>query len=144
MPLQVNECTNGLVLYNKESRYTRGLSLRLLQGSVRTVRVETKACDTRRSGTFLCVRREFMFPRLCRRSFFTSLCVQATSADGIVLFEFVPQTVNTAFYLDVLKTLNRQFVRVRPEIKEVFKLHHVYASSYTAFIVTNYLRTRNP
>lgn len=60
---------------------------------------------------------------------------------GIVHFEFVPQgqTVNGAFYQEVLKRLKRRVVRVRPDIKDVFMLHHDNAPSHTAFVVTNFL-----
>ncbi|XP_046659441.1 histone-lysine N-methyltransferase SETMAR-like [Homalodisca vitripennis] len=59
---------------------------------------------------------------------------------GIIHFEFVLQghTANTAFYLEVLKRLKRRVVRVRPNIKDYFKLHH-NVPSHTAFIVINYL-----
>ena len=60
---------------------------------------------------------------------------------GIVHFEFVPQgqTVNAACYLEVLRRLKRRVARVRPDIKDIFKLHHDNALSHTAFDVTNYL-----
>ena len=60
---------------------------------------------------------------------------------GIVHFKFVPQgqTVNAAFYLEALKRLKHWIARVRPDIKDVCKLHHDNAPSHTAFDVTNYL-----
>lgn len=65
---------------------------------------------------------------------------------GIVHFEFVPQgeTVNSAFYLEVLKRLKRRVARVRADIKDAIKLHHDNAPSHTAFIVANYLARSNP
>lgn len=66
-------------------------------------------------------------------------------ARGIVHFEFVPQgqTVNSAFYLEVLKRLKRRVARVRADIKDTVKLHHDNAPSHTSFIVTNFLVRRN-
>ncbi|UYV66151.1 ADCY5, partial [Cordylochernes scorpioides] len=45
---------------------------------------------------------------------------------GIVHCEFVPQgqTVNSAFYLEVLRRLKRRIARVRTDIKDTVKLHH--------------------
>ena len=56
-------------------------------------------------------------------------------------FIFVPQeqTVNAACYLEVLKRLKHRVAGVRPDIKDVFKLHHDKAPSHTALDVTNYL-----
>ncbi|GFU73960.1 uncharacterized protein TNCV_3784751 [Trichonephila clavipes] len=64
--------------------------------------------------------------------------------NGVVHSEFVPegQTVNGAFYVDVLKRLKRQVNRVRPEISANWKLHHDNAPSHTCFVVTELL-TKN-
>ncbi|UYV69451.1 hypothetical protein LAZ67_6003646, partial [Cordylochernes scorpioides] len=64
---------------------------------------------------------------------------------GIVHCEFVPQgqTVNSAFYLEVLRRLKRRIARVRTDIKDTVKLHHDNATSYTAFIITNFLARSN-
>ncbi|UYV64611.1 hypothetical protein LAZ67_3001306, partial [Cordylochernes scorpioides] len=64
---------------------------------------------------------------------------------GIVHCEFVPQgqTVNSAFYLEVLRRLKRRIPRVRTDIKDTVKLHHDNATSHTAFIITNFLARRN-
>ncbi|UYV73070.1 hypothetical protein LAZ67_10001736 [Cordylochernes scorpioides] len=64
---------------------------------------------------------------------------------GIVHCEFVPQrqTVNSAFYLEVLKRLKRRIARVRTDIKDTVKLHHDNATSHTAFIITNFLARSN-
>ncbi|UYV60257.1 hypothetical protein LAZ67_1000570 [Cordylochernes scorpioides] len=64
---------------------------------------------------------------------------------GIVHCEFVPQgqTVNSAFYLEVLRRLKRRITRVRTDIKDTVKLHHDNATSHTAFIITNFLARSN-
>ncbi|GFV79806.1 uncharacterized protein TNCV_1726311 [Trichonephila clavipes] len=58
--------------------------------------------------------------------------------NDVVLSEFMPegQTVNGAFYVEVLKRLKRRANRVRPEISANWKLHHNNASSHTCFVVT--------
>lgn len=63
---------------------------------------------------------------------------------GIVHSEFVPQgqTVNSHFYLEVLKRLQSRVKRVRKEIANTWRLHHDNAPSHTAFIVTEYLAKR--
>ena len=60
---------------------------------------------------------------------------------GIVHYEFVPpcQTVNAAYYQEVLKRLKRSVARKRRDIKDSWKLHHDNAPSHTAYIVTDYL-----
>ncbi|UYV69187.1 hypothetical protein LAZ67_6002725 [Cordylochernes scorpioides] len=64
---------------------------------------------------------------------------------GIVHCDFVPQgqTVNSAFYLGVLKRLKRRIASVRTDIKGTVKLHHDNATSHTAFIITNFLARSN-
>ncbi|UYV83548.1 hypothetical protein LAZ67_23001439, partial [Cordylochernes scorpioides] len=64
---------------------------------------------------------------------------------GIVHCEFVPQgqTVNSAFYLEVLRRLKRRIARVRTDIKDTVKLYHDNATSHTAFIITNFLARSN-
>ncbi|UYV74678.1 hypothetical protein LAZ67_12000508 [Cordylochernes scorpioides] len=64
---------------------------------------------------------------------------------GIVHCEFVPQgqTVNSAFYLEVLRRLKRRIARVRTDIKDTVKLHHDNATSHTAFIIANFLARSN-
>ncbi|UYV71602.1 hypothetical protein LAZ67_8003827 [Cordylochernes scorpioides] len=64
---------------------------------------------------------------------------------GIVHCEFVPQgqTVNSAFYLEVLRRLKRRMALVRTDIKDTVKLHHDNATSHTAFIITNFLARSN-
>ncbi|UYV73825.1 hypothetical protein LAZ67_11001036 [Cordylochernes scorpioides] len=53
------------------------------------------------------------------------------------------QTVNSVFYLEVLRRLKRRIARVRTDIKDTVKLHHDNATSYTAFIITNFLARSN-
>ncbi|GFW46844.1 protein GVQW3 [Trichonephila clavipes] len=64
---------------------------------------------------------------------------------GIVHCEFVPQgqTVNSAFYLEVLRRLKRRIALVRADIKDTAKLHHDNATSHTAFIIINFLARSN-
>ncbi|GFW82211.1 mariner mos1 transposase [Trichonephila clavipes] len=64
---------------------------------------------------------------------------------GIVHCEFVPQgqTVNSAFYLEVLRRLKCRIARVTADIKDTVKLHHDNATSHTAFIITNFLVQSN-
>ncbi|UYV68226.1 hypothetical protein LAZ67_5003465 [Cordylochernes scorpioides] len=64
---------------------------------------------------------------------------------GVEHCEFVPQgqTVNSAFYLEVLRRLKRRIARVRTDIKDTVKLHHDNANSHTAFIITNFLARSN-
>lgn len=58
-----------------------------------------------------------------------------------VHFESAPQgqTLSAAFYLEVHKRLKRRVSRIRPDIKNVFKLHHDNASRHTLFVVINFL-----
>ncbi|GFS69324.1 mariner mos1 transposase [Trichonephila clavipes] len=53
------------------------------------------------------------------------------------------QTLNPAFYLEVLRRLKRRIARVRTDIKDMVKLHHDNATSHTAFIITNFLARIN-
>jgi len=60
---------------------------------------------------------------------------------GIVHHEFVPQgqTVNSLFYVEVLKRLRQRVNRVWPGMKDTWRLHHDNAPAHTAFIVNDYL-----
>lgn len=60
---------------------------------------------------------------------------------GIVHHEFLPQgqTVNSQFYLEVLKRLKQRVNRSRSNIKNVWKLHHDNAPSHSAFLIGDYL-----
>ncbi|UYV60373.1 hypothetical protein LAZ67_1000972 [Cordylochernes scorpioides] len=53
------------------------------------------------------------------------------------------QTVNSAFYLEVLRRLKRRIARLRTDIKDTVKLYHDNATSHTAFIITNFLARSN-
>ncbi|UYV63484.1 hypothetical protein LAZ67_2004229 [Cordylochernes scorpioides] len=53
------------------------------------------------------------------------------------------ETVNSAFYLEVLRRLKRRIARVRTDIKDTVKLHHDNVTSHTAFIITNFLARSN-
>ncbi|UYV84764.1 hypothetical protein LAZ67_X003373 [Cordylochernes scorpioides] len=53
------------------------------------------------------------------------------------------QTVNSVFYLEVLRRLKRRIARVRTDIKDTVKVHHDNATSHTAFIITNFLARSN-
>jgi len=60
---------------------------------------------------------------------------------GIVHKEFVPpgQTVNPAFYKDVLEQLRKRFQRVRTDIADDWVLHHDNAPAHTALSVGEFL-----
>ncbi|XP_029163422.1 protein GVQW3-like [Nylanderia fulva] len=60
---------------------------------------------------------------------------------GVVHHEFVPegQTVNAAFYVQVLDRLRKRVARVRPEIKNIWRLQHDNAPSHTALVVSEFL-----
>ena len=59
---------------------------------------------------------------------------------GVVHKEFVPpgQTVNDAFYVEVLKRLKKRVARVRPEIANTWVLHH-NAPSHASLLVRKFL-----
>ncbi|UYV70425.1 hypothetical protein LAZ67_7002954 [Cordylochernes scorpioides] len=54
----------------------------------------------------------------------------------------IGQTVNSVFYLEVLRRLKRRIARMRTDIKDTVKVHHDNATSHTAFI-TNFLARSN-
>ncbi|KAJ8942890.1 hypothetical protein NQ318_011303 [Aromia moschata] len=64
---------------------------------------------------------------------------------GMVHYKFVlpGQTINAAYYLEVLRRLKRSVVRKRRDIKGNWKLHHDNALSHIAFIVSAYLARVN-
>ena len=55
--------------------------------------------------------------------------------------EFVPpgQTVNAAFYVEVLKRLKKRVARIRPEIASTWVLHHDNAPSHASLLVREFL-----
>ncbi|UYV78666.1 hypothetical protein LAZ67_16002325 [Cordylochernes scorpioides] len=79
------------------------------------------------------------------KSRFKTMIIVFFDIRGIVHCEFVPQgqTVNSAFYLEVLRRLKRRIARVRTDIKDTVKLYHDNATSHTAFIITNFLARSN-
>jgi hypothetical protein len=60
---------------------------------------------------------------------------------GIVHKEFVPpgQTVNHAFYKDVLERLRKRVQRVRRDIADDWLLHHDNAPAHTALSIREFL-----
>ena len=64
---------------------------------------------------------------------------------GIVHKEFVPpgQTVNHAFYKDVLERLRKWVQRVRTDIADDWVLHHDNAPAHTAHSVREFLAKKN-
>ena len=60
---------------------------------------------------------------------------------GVVHKEFVPpgQTVNAAFYVEVLKRLKKRVARVRPEIANTWVLHHDNGPSHASMLVREFL-----
>lgn len=66
-------------------------------------------------------------------------------SQGIVHKEFVPpgQTVNQHFYRQVLERLRKRVMRVRPNIKNSWVLHHDNAPCHTAISVNRFLASKN-
>ena len=64
---------------------------------------------------------------------------------GIVHKEFVPpgQTVNHAFYKDVLERLRKRVQRVRRDITDDWVLQHDNAPAHTALSIREYLAKKN-
>jgi len=64
---------------------------------------------------------------------------------GIVHKEFVPpgQTVNHAFYKEVLERLRKRVQRVQMDIADVWVLHHDNAPAHTALSVGEFLVKKN-
>jgi len=64
---------------------------------------------------------------------------------GIVHKEFVPQdqTVNQHFYRKVLERLRKRVMRMRPNIKNNWVLHHDNAPCHTAISVNQFLASKN-
>lgn len=66
-------------------------------------------------------------------------------ARGVVHKEFVPQgqTVNAAYYVDVLESLRKRVIRVRKDIAATWVLHHDNAPSHTSLRVREFLAKYN-
>ena len=60
---------------------------------------------------------------------------------GVVYKEFVPtgQTVNAAFYVELLERLKTRVARVRPEIANTWVHHHDNALSHALLLVREFL-----
>lgn len=63
---------------------------------------------------------------------------------GIVYKEFVPpgQTVNQVFYKKVLERLRKRVLRVRPDIADIWMLHHDNAPCHTAISINQFLTAK--
>ncbi|GFX40039.1 putative transposase [Trichonephila clavipes] len=66
-------------------------------------------------------------------------------SQGIAHKEFVPQsqTVNQHFYREVLERLRKRVMRVRPNIKNSWVLHHDNAPCHTAISVNRFFASKN-
>jgi len=64
---------------------------------------------------------------------------------GIVHKEFVPpgQTVNHAFYKDVLERLRKQVQQVQTDVADDWALHHDNAPAHTALSIREFLAKKN-
>lgn len=74
-----------------------------------------------------------------------SMLICFFDSQGIVHKEFVPQgqTVNQHFYKEVLEKLRKRVIRVRPNIKSTWVLHHDNAPCHTAISISQFLATKN-
>ncbi|XP_026811283.1 histone-lysine N-methyltransferase SETMAR-like [Rhopalosiphum maidis] len=74
-----------------------------------------------------------------------SMLICFFDSHGIVHKEFVPQgqTVNQHFYKEVLEKLRKRVIRVRPNIKNTWVLHHDNAPCHTAISISQFLATKN-
>jgi len=79
------------------------------------------------------------------RSRVKTMIIDFFDSRGIVHKEFVPpgQTVNHAFYKDVLKRLRKRVQRVRTDIADDWVLHHDNAPAHTALSVREFLVKKN-
>lgn len=82
-------------------------------------------------------------PRKARmsKSRIKSMLIVFFDSKGVVHKEFLPpgQTINAAFYLEVLKRLRNRVARVRPEIANNWILHHDNAPSHGSMLVKEFL-----
>lgn len=74
-----------------------------------------------------------------------SMLICFFDSQGIVHKEFVPQgqTVNQHFYREVLERLRKRVIRVRPNIKNTWVLHHDNAPCHTAISINEFLASKN-
>ena len=79
------------------------------------------------------------------RSRVKSMNVVFFDSRGIVHKEFVPpgQTVNNAFYKNVLERLRKLVQRVRRDIADDWVLQHVNAPAHTALSIREFLAKKN-
>jgi transposase len=79
------------------------------------------------------------------RSRVKTMIVVFFDSRGIVHKEFVPpgQTVNQAFYKDVLERLRKRVQRVRRDIADDWVLHHDNAPAHTALSIREFLAKKN-
>lgn len=70
-----------------------------------------------------------------------SMLIAFFDSKGVVHKEFVPpgQTVNAAFYVEVLTRLKKRVARIRPEIANTWVLHHDNAPSHASLLVREFL-----
>ncbi|GFW09757.1 putative transposase [Trichonephila clavipes] len=74
-----------------------------------------------------------------------SMLICFFDSQGIVHKEFMPQgqTVNQHFYRVVLERLRKRVMRVRPNIKNSWVLHHDNAPCHTAISVSRFVASKN-
>ena len=100
-----------------------------------------------RNGTrkVLLVRRKHAWADPGWKTIFFSLSLSLPDSRGIVHKEFVPpgQTVNHAFYKDVLEQLRKRVQRVRMDIADDWVLQHDNAPAHTALSIREFLATKN-
>ncbi len=63
---------------------------------------------------------------------------------GMIYQHLVPSgvTVNAAYYLNVLRMLERHVLKKRPHLKKQWILHHDNARPHTVHIITDYLKKK--
>ena len=85
-------------------------------------------------------------PRKARmsKSRIKSMLIVFFDSKGIVHKEFLPsgQTINVAFYVEVLQRLRNRVARVRPEIADEWILHHDNAPNHASIVVKEFLAKR--
>ena len=70
-----------------------------------------------------------------------SMLIAFFDSRGVVHKDFVPpgQTVNAAFYVEMLKRLKKRVARIRPEIANTWVLHHDNTPSHASLLVREFL-----
>ena len=74
-----------------------------------------------------------------------SMLICFFDSQGVVHKEFMPQgqTVNRGYYREVLEPLRKRVRRVRPEVADIWMLHHDNAPCYNAIFVNVYLTKKS-